>query len=432
MGVRFFVKKTPEGPITLMQVYDCTEHAVEFSDISNGGGSTSCSPDKYGEPSSNVTVTSGGPDEGGNLISVDKFPTDSKITIDYYWETEASNWYNDALNNAMNYLFIVKADDWTVNTANWAYGRVDSPAWMRINMRAPSLNLTLQGQDALSVTSSIDIIADSWNPFTIEIDWPNETIKIWVLGVLEIEETIPATTIATIGDEFQIGYHWHSYTDTETQGYSRIKLENGNRIDVVDIPSVRTMEVSEWGTQDSEGYVSGGVLNLDAITGDANQYVTREWIYKLRGEFDFYMPYNTTHNDQDRYVGIMVAPSDDPIANPQNFFSLDRSWGINGDSWRTRYSLDGSVTLTTQALSPDTAYQSGWLRFRRINNNFQIYYGPQIKYCFQLSQQKLNLEVTDWADKDFVIRPYIFKQDTFGTITANYNQITIVRGNVVN
>jgi len=429
-GVRKPLAPTPPGPETVFQVYDCTEHTAEFTDISQDGGSSSCVEDFIGEPASRIAVVSGSPTEAGNMISTDTFATSGKYTLDFYWDTETGNWYSDALNNAMNYFFIVKGNDYTVNPNAWAYGRVDSPAWIRLNMRTSSLTLQRQGESNVSYT--FDLVSDQWNPLTIEIDWDNETFKVWLHGILRINESIPATTMSAIGSEFQIGWHWHDYNRTENQNYTRIKMELGDRIDEITVPSGnRSMEVSEWGTQDSEGYVSGGILNLDAVTSDANQYVTREWLYKLQGDFDFFIPYNTTHNDLARYVGVLIAPSDEPIENPQNWMSIDRSWSIDVSGWRYRYMVNGSQTNGTQAFTPSTAYQSGWFRFRRFDNNFQVYYGSQIKWCYATNGLLIDEDISAWADKDFVIRPYIFKQSTTAYITANYSYLNIVRGNVI-
>jgi hypothetical protein len=228
MGVSFFVKKESVSPF-LMQVDDCDEHNAEFTDVSNDGGSSGCE-ELYSYPASYVEVTNCTTTEGGNIITNKTFPTNEKITIEFYWSGEDSNWYDDALFNTMNYLFIVKANDYTINTTVPYFGRPESSAWMRLNMRAPSENITLEAPSPLGVVGGTipSFVPDTWTPIKMELDWPNETVKAWGNDFLVVNESIPSDVLTNVGSAFQFGFHWHTRTLTGRQHYSRIHVWSGD------------------------------------------------------------------------------------------------------------------------------------------------------------------------------------------------------------
>lgn len=231
MGVSFFVKKAASLPL---DVSNCTQFSESFTDESYHRANAYCDDTTLGDDAffANLTGSDQGDSfnfvgsTGSNIISTNNFVKasgDTIIEFDWY-PPPVSDWNTSGVeSNAQHYLSLVNSTTWSIDQGRYLYGHIRG-ASLRVSFNNRLDRLYTYAIDGGSIsTSYVNVIMteETWQPVKIQFDWENGLLYVWVNDTLYINGRSFTTSIGT---EFKLGFHWHSFTKTGYQAYRNVKL----------------------------------------------------------------------------------------------------------------------------------------------------------------------------------------------------------------
>lgn len=231
MGISFFVKKASALPL---DVSTCDQFATAFTDESYHRANIYCNDTTLGETAffNNLTGSDQGDafnfvgSTGANMISSDNFVKASGDTIiEFDWYPSLNSQWNTSgiETNAQNYLTLVNSTTWSIDQGRYLYGHVRG-ASIRVSLNSRYNRIYTYAIDGGSISTSyasVTMTEQTWIPVKIQFDWNNGLLYIWTDDIVRINGRSFTTSI---GSEFKLGLHWHSFTHSGYHAYRNIKL----------------------------------------------------------------------------------------------------------------------------------------------------------------------------------------------------------------
>ena len=233
MGVFFGVRPPLSG--LPLDISTCDQFATAFTDESYNFATTYCDNTTLvgGDTFfTHVTGTdNGGPyglvgSTGANMVSTSNFSRtagDTVIEFDWY-PTANTNWYTGYETNASHYISVVDASTWYIDHGRYLYGHVRGSN-LRVSFHSRDNRLNAYAIDGGSISStylsSIPMTEHTWIPIKIIFYWNDLILRVWVDNVLRMTGRAFTTSI---GPEFKLVFHWHTFQHTGYHAYRNIKL----------------------------------------------------------------------------------------------------------------------------------------------------------------------------------------------------------------
>jgi hypothetical protein len=222
------------GETYLLTIDTTEEYETAFTDESFSG-TTYFNAVRWGVPAINIVVLDNNAGTAGaNALSNGTFTTSEKVTLEFMWRgAPDASWYSDNLSNAMNYIAFVNPLDYQYSSDSWGYHNITCTNGIFVHLRSSSENVTYRpryNNVNYEYTESIIDLDNTWRPVKIELDWPNENVRIWVDATEKIDQAMEPGLAATFTDGFKINFHWHSYRETEAMGYKDFEIYTGAKL----------------------------------------------------------------------------------------------------------------------------------------------------------------------------------------------------------
>lgn len=222
------------APLYPLEVTNCSQHSASFTDESYHKATTYCDGTTLpGNTSSFVHVT--GVDNtdstnyvgstGANLMSVDNFDKSGVTILEFDWYPPLNTaWNTSGVEvNAQHYIVLVDSSTWSIDAGRYLYGHVRG-ASLRVSFNSRLDRIYTYAIDGGSINTGYvteTTTENTWIPVKIKFDWVNGLLDVWANNNLAIDGRSFTTSI---GSEFKLGFHWHTYTKTGYHAYRNIKL----------------------------------------------------------------------------------------------------------------------------------------------------------------------------------------------------------------